>query len=79
MRTTLTIGDEIDKRLRKIAREQHRSYKDVVNEALLRGIDRLEVTEPRPDYQVRTRDYGFQPGIDRQKLNQLFDELEGGV
>jgi len=77
MRTTLTLSDDIDVRLRKIAHEQNRSYKEVVNEVLRRGLDRLETAEPQPDYQVRTRNYGFQPGIDRDKLNQLYDELEG--
>jgi hypothetical protein len=77
MRTTLTISDELDARLRKIAREQNRSYKEIVNEVIRHGLDRLEVAEPRPEYHVRTRDYEFQPGIDRQKLNLLFDEIEG--
>ena len=76
MRTTLTINDETDARLRKIAREQNRSYKEVVNEALENGLDGLEVAEPMPDYRVRTKGYGLNPGIDRQKLNQLLDEME---
>ena len=76
MRTTLTINDEIDARLRKIARNQNRSYKEVVNAALAGGLDRLEVAEPEPDYRVETKAYGLRPGIDPQKLNQLLDELE---
>ena len=39
--------------------------------------DHLEIVEPRHDYRVRAQDYGFQPGIDREKLNQIYDELEG--
>ena len=77
MRTTLTINDEIDARLRKIARDQNRTYKDVVNDAILHGLDRIESRRPKPDYNVRIGNYGFQPGIDRQKLNQVFDEVEG--
>ena len=77
MRTTLTIGDEIDARLRKLAREQNRTYKDVVNDALVRGLDHLAVMEPAPKYRVRVKDFGFRPGVDRTKLNQLYDEIEG--
>ncbi len=76
MRTTLTIEDQIDVRLRTVADRQNRSYKDVVNEALAAGFQQLEVAEPLPEYHIRVRDYGFQAGVDTAKLNQLYDELE---
>ena len=76
MRTTLTIGDQTDSRLRRIAREQNRSYKDVINDALALGLAQLEVNEATPAYRVEVFDAGLAPGIDRQKLNQLVDELD---
>lgn len=76
MRTTLTIGDKTDSRLRRIAREQHRSYKDVINDALVLGLEQMEVNEAGPAYQVEPFDAGLAPGIDRHKLNQLADELD---
>lgn len=76
MRTTLTIGEETDSRLRRIAREQNRSYKDVINDALVLGLAKMEVKEAAPAYQVETFDAGLAPGIDRHKLNQLVDELD---
>ena len=76
MRTTLTVREQTDQRLRRIAREQKRSYKDVVNDALALGLDQMEVREARPAYQVDAFDAGLAPGVDRQKLNQLVDELE---
>ena len=79
MRTTLTIADETDQRLRKIAREQHRQYKEVINDALALGVEQLEVKEAIPTYRVETFDAGLLPGIDRAKLNQLVDELEEGA
>jgi len=77
MRTTLTIGEETDSRLRRIAREQNRSYKDVVNDALALGLSKMEVTETASPYRVEPFDAGLAPGIDRHKLNQLVDELDG--
>jgi predicted transcriptional regulator len=77
MRTTLTIVDETDARLRRIARDQNRHYKDVVNDALALGATQLEVHDTEPRYAVQTFDAGLAPGIDRTKLNQLVDELEG--
>jgi len=41
MRTTLTIEDQIDLRLRTVADRQNRSYKDVVNEALAARLNQL--------------------------------------
>ncbi|NBB89795.1 MAG: hypothetical protein GVY23_01145 [Spirochaetes bacterium] len=76
MRTTLTVNDDIDRRLRKIAREQNRSYKAVLNEALAQGIEALEVAEPREQYQVESAAFGLKPGIDPARLNQVYDELE---
>jgi len=78
MRTTLTITNEIDARLRKVAEEQHRSYKEVVNEALKRGLDHIEVHHAKSEYHVQSRDFGFRSGVDPQKLNQLYDEIESG-
>ncbi len=78
MRTTLTIADEIDARLRKIAREQRRSYKEVVSEALTRGLDRIEAHAAGTGYRVRTKDFKVRPGVDPHKLNQLYDEVEAG-
>jgi predicted transcriptional regulator len=77
MRTTLTIGDQTDSRLRRIAREQGRSYKDVINDALALGLTQMEVSEATPAYRVETFDAGLAVGIDRHKLNQLADELDG--
>ncbi|MFP4376577.1 MAG: hypothetical protein ACLFP4_05995 [Spirochaetales bacterium] len=76
MRTTLTIADETDQRIRRIARDQHRRYKDVINDALAIGAEQLDVAEARPAYSVQPIDAGIAQEIDRAKLNQLVDELE---
>jgi len=76
MRTTLTVDDEVDGALREIAVRQHRSYKEVVNEALKRGALLLAENPPQGAYQVMPLVSGFQPGVDQGKLNQLSDELE---
>ena len=76
MRTTITIDDKIDTMLRKIAAEQHMSYKEVVNRALEQGLLSMEAQEAGPTYQVEAKAYGFQAGVDQEKLNQLVDELE---
>jgi hypothetical protein len=75
VRTTLTVDDDLDARLRKVAREQNRPYKDVLNQALAHGIEALEVAEPQELYQVESAAFGFKLGIDPGRLNELYDEL----
>jgi hypothetical protein len=78
MRTTLSIDDQTDTLLRRIAQEQNLTYKDVINRALKEGVRVMEVHEAPPKFEVRAKNYGFQPGVDFEKMNQLLDEMEAG-
>lgn len=76
MRTTLTLDDDLARRLKELAKRQGRPFKDVVNEILRRGLSNQEVAEPATPYRVDTFRGGFRAGVDPLKLNQLADELE---
>ena len=76
MRTTLTLEDDLARRLKELARREGRSFKEVVNEALRRGMTSQEVAEPAELYRVETFSSGFRAGVDPLRLNQLVDELE---
>ena len=41
MRTTMTIRDDIAVELKRLRKERDLSFKDVVNEALEQGVDRM--------------------------------------
>lgn len=75
MRTTLTLEPEIAERLRQEASLGKRSFKQIVNEALARGLD-LKPRPVRKPYRVQPHASEFLPGVDPGKLNQLVDELE---
>ena len=77
MRTTLTVDDDLAKELREEARRSGRQFKDVVNEALRRGLA-VGSKPPRRGrrFRVRPSACGFRSGIDPTKLNQLADEFE---
>ena len=75
----MSVDDEIDACLRRIAREQHRSYKDVVTDALAHGVEAIDVAQPQEEYRVESSAFGLKPGIDPARLNQVYDELESGV
>lgn len=76
MRTTLTIDDDLAGLLKRNARELGLPFKDVVNRTLRAGLG--EQAKPRRRAAPRTipHSFGFRPGIDLDKLNQLVDELE---
>ena len=76
MRTTLTIDDDLAGLLKRRARELGLPLKEVVNRTLRAGLG--EQAKPRRHTAPKTipHAFGFRPGIDLDKLNQLADELE---
>ena len=76
MRTTLTLDRDVADALAKEMRRSGRGLKATVNEVLRRGL-RLAGKAPRPPrFEVQPHDFGFKPGIDLDRMNQLVDELE---
>ena len=76
MRTTLTIEPDVAQLLRREIRRSDRSMKAVVNEALRIGLGMGSKTPQTSRYEVKPHAFGFKPGIDINRLNQLVDELE---
>ena len=75
MRTTLTLDNDIADSLKEQAQLMGRPFKQVVNDALRRGMSPAVRETPAP-YRVDPIHSGFAPGVDPMKLNQLADELE---
>ncbi len=77
MRTTLTLEDDLAEQLKRRARTTGRSFKEVVNEAIRRGLSLGESpADDPPPFRIEARKRGFRGGLDPTKLNQLYDELE---
>jgi hypothetical protein len=74
MRSTLSIDDSTDAKLRELAEREHLSYKEAVNLVLRQGLDALSVAEAPVTYRVKGFPAGLLPGIDAAKLNQLADD-----
>jgi len=78
MRTTLTIDDDVAAALERLRRARDASLKDVINEALRRGL-RDMATPPRQSKRFRTRsvDLGTPrlPNIDN--VAELLAVIEG--
>ena len=76
MRTTVTLDEDVAARLRQEIRRTGDGLKAVINRALRLGLG-LTGRAPRPRrFQVRPHAFGFKPGVDLDRLNQLVDELE---
>ena len=76
MRTTLTLEPDVEQLLRQEMRRTNRSMKAVVNEALRLGLGARGKPPRPPRYRVEPHAFGFRPGVDRDRLNQLVDEME---
>ena len=53
-----------------------KGMKALVNEALRSGLGIGAQREQPPPFEVRPHSFGFKPGFDQDRLNQLVDELE---
>ena len=76
MRTTLTLDDDLASILKARAGQLGVSFKEMVNRVIRAGLG--TDMEPYKGEVPKTipHSFGFRPGIDLDKLNQLADELE---
>jgi hypothetical protein len=77
VRTTLTLDDDVAAKLRQAARRSGRAFREVVNDALRRGL--LAGTPIRRErFTTTVRDLGsLQPGLSLDNIGDLLDRVEG--
>ena len=76
MRTTLTIDDDIADYLKERARLLNKSFKQVVNDTLRRGMSPFCDEMAPSAFRVVPSSSGLTTNVDPLKLNQFNDELE---
>ena len=77
MRTTLTLDEDLSRRLKEIARQEGRSFKEVTNEVIRRALTAgASQVEGVRLFRVEPKACGFKAGADPHKLNQIYDDLE---
>lgn len=78
MRTTLTLDDDVAAKLRAEARRSGRPFRDVVNDALRRGMLGLRSPLPRQPFHAAVRDLGaLRPGLSLDNVAALLEQVEG--
>ena len=75
-RTTVTLEDDVIRRLEAKARRTGRPFKEVLNEAVRDGLDRA-LTPTSRTFEVKTHDMGRLPGIEFDDVSGLLEQLEG--
>jgi hypothetical protein len=76
-RTTLTLDDDVAAKLKAEARRRDRPFREVVNEALRRGLLQRP-TKPIQPFQAAVRDMGSVPaGLSLDNVAELLETVEG--
>jgi hypothetical protein len=78
VRTTLTLADDVAAKLKAEARRDGRPFKDVVNDALRRGLASRRPPAATSAFTVNARDLGdLRPGISLDNVAELIERIEG--
>jgi len=76
MRTTLTLDDDVAVRLKRLRRQRNLKFRDLVNDALRRGLRDMG-GEPRRREVLRTRTFDMgQPLINIDNVAEALGHLE---
>lgn len=76
MRTTLTLDEDVARLVEDEVHRQRRPMKQVVNDALRRGLSPGLREEPTHPYVVAPHKARLRPGFDRAGFNRLADDLD---
>jgi hypothetical protein len=77
MRTTLTLDDDVEAKLRSEARRTGRPFKAVVNDALRASLQTRSKKTSTP-FKVTPKDFGkLRPGLSLDNIGELLEIVEG--
>lgn len=80
MRTTLTLDHDAAAKLKAEQRRAGQSFREIVNEALRRGLASQRVTAKRRSFKITPRDLGdVKPGLSLDNVAELIERVEGPI
>lgn len=80
MRTTLTLDNDVAAKLKAQSRRLGRPFREIVNDALRRGLATQRRTAPRRPYRISARDLGeLKPGLSLDNVAEVIEQLEGSL
>ena len=80
MRTTLTLDDDVAAKLKTESQRAGRSFREIVNETLRRGLESRRVTAQGRVFKVTARDLGnLKPGLSLDNIAKVIEHVEGSL
>ena len=76
MRTTVTLDPEAERLLKDAMRRHGQSFKQALNQAVVRGLAGLDAGADEVPFEVQAASMGLRSGQDPVALNRLNDDLE---
>src|SRR5205807_9941500 len=76
-RTTLTLDEDVARKLLEQARKDGKPFRTVVNEALRGGLNAPKSRAAAPRFRVKPRQMAVRSGYDFDSIEELLDQLEG--
>ena len=78
MRTTLTIDDDVAFGLKRIQEsESEKSFREVINEVLRRGLTSPKPKQSRKKFKVKAYPLGLREGLNLDNIEELLTQIEG--
>ena len=76
MRTTVALDPEAERLLRDAMKRTGQSFKQVLNQAVLKGLASDRLVADQEPFVVSSRPMGLRAGFDAGRLNSLADEFK---
>lgn len=77
MRTTLTLEDDVARRLQSEMQRSGKGMKELVNEYLRLALNSKRAAREIKPFQVRPAAMGARPGLMYDNIGELLEQLEG--
>jgi hypothetical protein len=79
MRTTLTLDEDIAAKLKSESRKSGKSFREVVNDFLRKGLHSQKETKAVKRFRVKTRNLFPKEGLNFDNIGELLEQLEGPI
>lgn len=71
------IDDDVLGRARHLARQQHKPFRYVINEALRKGLESFGFNNEKSSYTTEPHDMGLRRGYNLDNVQELLAQIEG--
>lgn len=77
MRTTLTLDEDVARRVKAEAGRAGKSFKQTINDLLRNALSPRRAPSSRAPFRVEARALGVRPGLNYDNVGEILEQLEG--